>query len=355
MISIRSRVRVGVVALLLVPGALPAFANAAPSSASPDVAVAAVTYAPVRTVVVGKGTARSCTFAALRAAVRKGGRISFDCGPKPLTIVVTKTLITCNTDTCKHPWEGGQPIQSMVLDGGGKITLSGAGVRGIFYANTCQESFGWLSSRCDLQKTPSITFRNLTFVKGNATTAPPGLENLLGGGAIAMRGGRLTLDHVTFRNNRCMVSHSDGGGGAVRVTGMTTVARVLDSRFVNNRCASGGALSSLHAAMRVERSTFTKNRATGHGASSGKGGNGGAIYYDGSGGEDVTLVKVVAKENVAPEGGSGVFYVSNDRSGVLTFVDSVVKANTGESFWTGSHHDLFFLGKRLVITRSTVA
>src|SRR5689334_15531384 len=44
------------------------------------------------TTVVGTGTAASCTFDALDAAVTAGGVITFDCGPDPVTIAVTRTL-----------------------------------------------------------------------------------------------------------------------------------------------------------------------------------------------------------------------------------------------------------------------
>ena len=54
--------------------------------------------------VVGTGTPASCTPAALAAAVRGGGITVFDCGPSPVTITLDRTLYTCNTDDCTHPW-----------------------------------------------------------------------------------------------------------------------------------------------------------------------------------------------------------------------------------------------------------
>ena len=44
------------------------------------------------TTVVGTGTAASCTFGALQAAVTKGGVITFNCGAGAVTISVTATL-----------------------------------------------------------------------------------------------------------------------------------------------------------------------------------------------------------------------------------------------------------------------
>ena len=306
--------------------------------------------------VVGSGTPSSCTSSALATAVRSGGYVMFNCGPGAVTITVSQTLYTCNTTTCQHPWRDPAtniPVERMTLDGGGLVTLSGGGVRGIFYANACEESFGWLSSGCNSETRPHITFRNITFADGNAQTSPAGRAELRGGGAIAMRGGRLTLDHVTFRNNRCIAADSDAGGGAVRVTLMTSQVEVLDSVFETNRCANGGALSSLHASMYISGSTFTGNTATGYGASSGLGGNGGAIYFDGTS-QNVTVVNSTITGNVAPEGGPGIFYVSNNRTGSLTIQGTTITGNTGQRFHTPPYRNLYFLGRSLSITGSAV-
>lgn len=304
---------------------------------------------PPGTKVVGTGTPTSCTSAALALAVRSGGTVTFACGPNPVTITVTETLYTCNTTTCQHPWldpAANLPVDAMTLDGGGLVTLSGGGVRGIFYANACEEGLGWLSNRCDIDPRPHITFRNIALVDGNAQGAPPGHEGVgggEGGGAIAIRAGHLTLDHVTFGNNVCMAAQSDGGGGAVRVVGQTIPALIFGSRFENNRCANGGAISSLHASLTVADTQIIGNRATGSGASSGLGGNGGGIYFDGTS-ESVLVQGTTITGNAAPEGGSGIFYVSNDHSGTLTIEGSTITGNTGETFWTDPYHDIYYLG-----------
>ena len=327
-----------------------------PSSAA---SASASATTPTKVKYVGHGTASSCTPAALAKAVRGGGTVKFRCGPKHVTIVLDRTLVVCNTTTCKHPWAdpSAEVVKELVLDGGGKVTLSGANKRAILYANTCQESFGWLDAHCDKQKTPYIVVKNLVMQKGNATKAPTWrghkLENLRGGGAIAMRGGRLTVRHVTFRDNRCITRDSDAGGGAVRLVGQRVTSRLIDSDFVRNRCANGGAVSSLQAPMLVSHSTLTDNVATGSGASSGKGGNGGAVYFDGTK-QTVTVDHSTIKRNRAPEGGPGVFYVSNDRTGTLKITHSTVTKNTGASFWTGKTRSVFFLGKSFVRTGSTI-
>jgi predicted outer membrane repeat protein len=320
-------------------------------------ASAAVATAPVVSKVVGKGTPGSCTQGALYNAVRTGGIITFDCGPDPVTITLTKTLRTCNTDNCKHAWQGGKALTVMTLDGGGKVTLSGGDTVGIFYSNSCEADLGWVTDRCDLQTTLQVTFKNITFTKGNATKTPAGLDSVGGGGgggAIAMRGNRLSVVNSTFTSNRCIKAHSDAGGGAIRVVGMQKAASIKGSTFTGNHCANGGAISALGAGLILSGDTITSNRATGTGASSGKGGNGGGVYFDGTK-QKVTITNSVIRLNKVTAGGSGVFYVSNTRTGTLTITGSTITANTGETFWTGSHHDLFYLGKTLTITSSTVA
>ena len=82
------------------------------------------------------------------------------------------------------------------------------------------------------------------------------------------------------------------------------------------------------------------------------GGNGGAIYNDGN-----TMTLRVAGSKVKGnrsngEGGSAIFFVSNDRSGEVEIVDSVLRNNSGDGFST--HPGIFFLGRRISFTDSIV-
>jgi hypothetical protein len=79
------------------------------------------------TTVVGTGTPASCTGEAFVAAVAAGNVITFDCGPAPVTIHLTRTAKVFN-DT---------PSGKVVIDGGGKVTLSGGGRVRILYQDTC--------------------------------------------------------------------------------------------------------------------------------------------------------------------------------------------------------------------------
>src|SRR5207253_10908337 len=107
--------------------------------------------------VVGDGTAASCTSKAVVAAVAKGGVITFSCGPNPVTIVMHATAKVRNTSA------------EVVLDGGGKVTLSGGGARRILYLDTCDPAQVWTTSHCQNQATPRLTVQNMTFKDGNST------------------------------------------------------------------------------------------------------------------------------------------------------------------------------------------
>jgi hypothetical protein len=273
--------------------------------------------------------------------VRTGGSIGFNCGGAAVTIALDQTLYTCNTTACGS---GGSPVNAMTLDGGGKVTLSGGGARGIFYAASCADTdkLGWVSGRCDFTTNtyPRITFKNIAFANGNSPGYPapftgsgPGVPG--GGGAILMIGGTLTLQNVDFRNNQCMAASSDGGGGAVRAWGMPNPVTVSGSRFESNHCANGGAISTLQAPVTITGSTFTGNAATGHGNNSGLGGNGGAIYMDGRG-EPLRISGTTMTGNTSNgEGGSAIFYYANDDAhgdGTFSIAGSTLSGNTGQSF-----------------------
>lgn len=129
--------------------------------------------------VIGNGTAASCTAEAFIAAVAKGGAITFACGPDPVTLTLPRTAKVFND---------GRP--DIVIDGGGKVTLSGGGSLRILYMNTCDPAQHWTTSHCQDQDHPRLTVQNLTFVDGNAGTAE---GDAGGGGAIYNDGNTMTL------------------------------------------------------------------------------------------------------------------------------------------------------------------
>lgn len=278
------------------------------------------------TTVIG-----DCTSEAVVAAVAEGGVITFDCGAAPVTIVMTETAKVFNDRGTK-----------LVIDGGNRVTLSGGGARRILYMATCDEDQVYPPGPGDCNTNPGIQLvvQNLTFIDGNAK----GLEE--GGGAIYAQGGSLKVVNSRFFNNLCDELGSDVGGGAIRKldylvepgVGPARPTWVVNSTFggeqgFGNSCANGGALSSIGVSWNVVNSWFGFNTAVGHGANSGQGGNGGAIYNDGN--EIVlNITSSLIENNVANEGGSAVFFVSNDRSGTITIRDSLVRNNPRGTFET---------------------
>ncbi len=286
--------------------------------------------------VVGSGTAASCTSAAVVAAVAAGGSISFDCGPAPVTITMTETAKVVN---------GNGP--DIVIDGGGTVTLSGAGRHRILYQNTCDQAQGWTTSHCHNQDHPRLTVRNITLLDGNSTG---NLAEGGGGGAIFVRGGQLRIENVTFVDNRCDPTGPDLGGAAMRVLSQfeNRPVTVAGSTFRGGVCANGGAISSIGVSWIISDSVMTGNRAVGNGANpalSGTpgGGSGGAIYADGNG-FTIEIRNSLIDNNHANEGGGAVFFVSNNRTGRLSITDSTLLGNPSDGFETSGYPGVFFLG-----------
>jgi hypothetical protein len=301
----------------------------------PAAARALDTSSPDR--VIGNGTPQSCTSAAVVDAVALGGVITFDCGPDPVLIEMDETAKIVN-DT-------GPDI---VIDGGGLVSLSGRGRVRILYMNTCDPDQVWTTSHCQDQDHPRLTVQNLTFIGGNATGEDPD-----GGGAIFVRGGRFKVVNSRFFNNACDGTGPDVGGGAIRVLSQYDgqPVYIVNSTFggadgLGNVCSNGGALSSIGVSWTVINSLLTHNEAIGIGANPQRagtpgGGNGGAVAYDGNT-YTVEMLGTRVEDNHANEGGGGVFYVSNDRSGHLVIEDSTLRRNVSGRF--ENYPGIFYLG-----------
>ncbi len=326
----------GLVAALLTP--VPSYAQ--PSNAEPGAPHRAATQR-----VIGHGSPASCTAAAFRKAVAKGGVITFDCGPDPVTIVMDKQAEVHNDAAPK-----------VVIDGGGLVTLSGGGKHRILYQNTCDKRLVWTTSHCNDQATPKLVLRNLTFTRGNSTGS---LTDGGGGGAVFVRGGRLSVVNSTFTRNRCDKTGPDLGGAAIRVLDQfrDKPVKITGSTFTGGRCSNGAALSSIGVSWLVTDSEFRNNKAIGRGANPASagtpgGGSGGAIYLDGNL-FTLELLRTTIEGNVAREGGGAVFFVSNDRTGTLSIKDSTLRDNPSLGF--ENYPGIFFLGQgEPKITGSTV-
>jgi hypothetical protein len=321
------------------PAPFPAPGNPDGHATVPAEAQAVDTSRPDR--VIGDGTPAGCTSAAVVDAVAAGGIITFDCGPDPVTITLDATAKVRN-DTGPE----------IVLDGGGRVALSGGGERRILYMNTCDEAQVFTTSHCQDQDHPRLTVQNMTFVDGDATgeTVEGG-----GGGAIFVRGGRVKVVSSRFLRNRCDDSGPDVGGAAVRVLSQSQglPVYVVNSTFggapgEGGACSNGGALSSIGVSWVVLNSVLSHNSATGTGANPARGGtpgggSGGAIYTDGNA-FTVHLAGTLVEDNHANEGGGAVFFVSNDRTGTMHIEGSTLRRNPSDGFETAGYPGIFFLG-----------
>jgi hypothetical protein len=272
------------------------YGNPAGHAAVPPAARAVNTSHPNQVI-------RDCTSAAVVRAVAKGGIITFNCGPNPVTITMTATAKVVNTH------------RRTVIDGGGKVTLSGGGKVRILYMNTCDPKQHFTTSDCWQQKWPQLVVQNMTLTDAYSGVRQTSTSDY-GGGAIFAQGGQLKVV-----NNRCYKSGPDLGGAAIRALGMYAHRPVYltDDTFSGGRCSNGGAASGLFAGFAVYNSLFVNNRAIGFGANpqqagTGGGGSGGAIYTDGGENYNVLLAGTAIRDCRAREGGGAIFFVI-DRGG----------------------------------------
>lgn len=191
--------------------------------------------------VVGDGSSASCTFKALKKAVKLGGTITFNCGPNPVVIYFPKTL-KVKTDA--------------VIDGGGRVTFDGGkAVRLV-----------WVNSYVNL------TVRGLTFQHGLAVSN----GSTDHGEGVAINGlwrSNLTIEDSKFIKNKS-IAYSFDYGGAVRLHEGTLIIR--RSEFFKNKVkgdGSGGAVFGMLSNVDISDTTFIKNKSIGYG---------GAFYNDGT-------------------------------------------------------------------------
>jgi hypothetical protein len=293
--------------------------------------------------VIGNGKPASCTSAAVVRDVAAGGIIAFNCGPEPVTIVMTRTARVVKTR------------RLVVLDGGGRVTLSGGGRRRILYSDTCAGT--WSTDDCVNQPYPQVVVQNMTFKDGyDATHQATCTANIPrcwyggvdGGGAIYVEGGQFRAVNSRFLDNRCYAYGPDLGGAAIRALAQykNRPVYITDDTFRGGRCSNGGALSSISVEWDVLNSEFMNNRAIGWGANPASrgtpgGGSGGAIYLDGKN-DNVLISGTVMDNNAAREGGGAVFDVVDTGRGALTFNESHLRNDTSGEFQTfpGVYYDI---------------
>ncbi|MEW7289697.1 hypothetical protein [Aquimarina sp. 2304DJ70-9] len=279
--------------------------------------------------VVGDGTPESCTGQVFIDAVAKGGKIVFNCGSDPITIVLNEPAKIFNDANT-----------NVVIDGGGLITLSGNNQTRILYMNTCDPNQVWTTDHCQNQDNPRLTVQNITFANGNSTNE----TEYDGGGAIWVRGGRFKVVNCRFFNNTCASVGPDVGGGAIRVFSQynNQPVFVVNSTFggrenLGNSGSNGGAISSIGVSWTIINSLFSHNRAIGSGGNPSQpgtlgGGSGGAIYNDGNT-MTLTLLGSKIEANEVNDFGAAIFFVTNDHTGNVIINDSTIQNNVGGSWY----------------------
>jgi hypothetical protein len=308
------------------------------------------------TTVVGTGTAVSCTFGLLAAAVTKGGIITFDCGSAAVTIPVTSTL--------KVPID-----RNTVIDGGNEVTLDGGKAVQILSFNS--PGFGTNENGLTLQHI-SLANGKMTPTQAIPTAPAPCSQGWDDGegGALYMRDGNLTVIDSIFTNNEAAMLGPDTGGGAIYMLGSKHGALIVSSTFTNNTASNAGAVGGLYAELDVYNSLFTGNTAAGNGANNndptkcsamnngqnevGSGGNGGALYSDGNS-VNVVLCGDAINDNAAGMNafGGGLFFTSDNMAGTLTITDTTMMGNTG-GHWTNASTGVMNAGTAIGVNAKSI-
>ncbi len=192
--------------------------------------------------VVGDGTKASCTVSALRNALESGGNVSFSCGTEALTLSVTEPLLVPDATS---------------LDGGGKVTLDGAGKSRIL--QTASQS--------------SVLLKGLTFQNGHSKQLA-GKPDADGSGGAIHRGwqGKLYISDCHFNKN--VADGEAGFGGGAIATSSSGWMTLVNSTFSSNTAPLGGAVYSLLSELTIVNCHFEKNLADGD--------SGGAVFTDGA-------------------------------------------------------------------------
>lgn len=199
-------------------------------------------------ILVGDGTPASCTQTALQTALNTGGHILCNCGPDPVTISISNSLII---------------TQNTVLDGNGLVTLDGQNQQRIM----------------DKSNGIDLIVQRINFMHGKAPGPSGHFTNECGGAILCRGGGEFKAIECHFENNTVTSTNgSDIAGGAVYVFGERE-GNFSHCTFINNTASNGGAIGGLGSDILITNSKFYRNAALGN--AGGLRGHGGAINLDG--------------------------------------------------------------------------
>jgi hypothetical protein len=297
--------------------------------------VVAAALAP-RTPAAGVVTDCS-TDAQFSSLLAGGGTITFDCGGVGAAAVITLS----STKTI---------VDNTTIDGDGKVTLSGGGLRRLF----------------SVEAGTALTLTHLTLMQGvayegaivyNLGTLHLSNSAILSGTATGGFGGAVkSLGSVIVTNSVFQQNVSQQGyGGAIDSVQKTSLVSVTNSSFYNNSSRIGGGAIASNGIVRIERSTFSGNSTesqfgiSGGGAientgpltitastfSANRAGKGGAVYNEGGMALVVNNTFSGNSANVAPRLGGAIHnQVSTDglnTPGSTTIIAGTFLGNTANS------------------------
>lgn len=256
-------------------------------------------------VVVGTGSAASCSTAAYNTAMQiltdgpqaRGGTLTFSCGPQPHSIAMDRDWAL--TD-------------GVLIDGAGRVTLDAQNLHRFYQTFLLFEG------------QTSVTLKDITLIRGFANTD-------FGGAIYQHSGTSLTLDGVTIADSRATTS-----GGAIASETQTTLT-IIDSQFLNNRAGFGGALA-IRAATQISGSKFAGNRAEAGNA------EGGAIQsYE----QSLTTTNSIFEENISARDGGAIY----KRDATLTLEDVSLLRNNAPTNGAGvyAHASTSVIGDRIKV------
>ena len=295
---------------------------------------------------------RAAPAAAVVAAVAKGGIITFDCGPDPVTIPLTATAKIFNDKARRSSSTAAARSRS-----------SGRRQAPDPLPEHVRPGAGLDDAHCQDQDHPALTVQHLTFVYGNAIGHRRPMATAAARSSSAAAGFKVV--NSPFFGNRCdddrartsaaramrvlrAVPRPAGLRGAQhlrrRRRPAATSARTA-ARSAASACRGRSSTACSRATRRSARAPTRRSRARPAAATAGPSTTTATRCSLHVGGTRI-------EDNTANEGGGAIFFVSNDRSGSVEIVDSILRNNTGDGFST--YPGIFFLGQSITFTGSTV-
>ena len=246
--------------------------------------------------VVGTGSAASCTEAALNQALSGGGMVTFNCGGGPVTIPITTTKIIALTTT---------------LDGSGQqITLDALGATRHFLT---QFSLPAPISLDPAQPDPPQRARR-------ATSGAPFASSSRTRPALHPDRRQRDLREQRVRRGR----ERRRGRGDLRARGASSTSRTACSPGIG--AGNGGAIGQIQARFTIADTVFSGNATN---PRVGDGGNGGAIYIDGSNLGALTIQRTIFTGNTATNLGGAIHTYMYGGASAMTIEDATFADNVG--------------------------